>query len=129
MSGLQQLIDRRRAETPPDGQLCHTVDSQLAALSVITSTGDRWLFPWPQLLFVQFTTSEGRDTVRLTFTSHLVVITGRQLAGLCELIARNQLALVRPAPTKFAKVTDDRPFVEALQVSTPPDPRPTSAAP
>lgn len=127
MSSLQQFIDRRRAEASPDGQFCHAAETQLAALCVITSADERWLFPWPQLIFAQFAGSSGRETLRLTFTSHVVTITGRQLGVLCELIARNQLALVRPAPTKFAKATEDRPFVEALHVAAQPDARATAA--
>ena len=117
MSSLQQAIDRRRAESSPDSQLCHVAEGQLAALCVITSADERWLFPWPQLVYAQFAGGSGRETLQLTFASHVVTITGRQLTALCELIARNQLALVRPAPAKFAKAAEDRPFIEALHVA------------
>ena len=65
---------------------------------------------------MRFTAPAGREQLCLTFTSHVVTITGRQLATLGDLIARSQLALVRPAPTKFAKATEAAPFVESIHV-------------
>ena len=117
MSALQQLLDRRRADEPAGGHLCHSVEPQLTALIVITSANERWIFPWHQLASAQFSSAGGRDQLRLTFSSHLVTIAGRDLLAFCDLIARAQLATVRPAPTKYAKATPAEPFVEALHVA------------
>jgi len=117
MSSLQQALDRRRADLPTGGQLCHTVEVQLSAVTVVTSADERWIFPWHQLAFSHFTSAGGRDQLRLTFTSHIVTITGRDLGAFCDLIARAQLATVRPAPAKYAKATPAEPFVDALHVA------------
>ncbi len=117
MSSLQQLIDRRRAEASPEAQPCHAIDAQLVALVAVTSAAERWVFPWHQLVVAQFTSANGRDQLALTFPSHQVTIAGRALVGFCDLIARGQLATVRPAPTKYAKGSDGTPFVDALHVT------------
>ena len=128
MSALQQILDRRRADGQPEGHLCHSVEPQLAALTVITSAQERWIFPWHQLASAQFTAGV-RDQLRLTFTSHLVTITGRDLLAFCDLVARTQLASIRPAPTKYAKATPNDPFVESLHVAPhPPASEQASAA-
>ena len=81
------------------------------------SAPETWIFPWHQLTSAQFTTNAGRDRLVLSFTAHAVTLTGRDLDALCALIARLQLATLRPAPAKYAKASNAEPFIEALQVA------------
>ena len=116
MSALQQLLDRRRGEAS-DAHICHAFEAQVAALTVVTSAHERWIFPWHQLATAQFSTSAGRDRLALSFTTHVVTLTGRDLEPLCDLVAHLQLSLLRPAPAKYAKASNAEPFVEGLQVA------------
>src|SRR5438309_842439 len=102
MSSLQQAIDRRHAEST-GAHICHTFEAQVAALTVVTSGQEKWIFPWHQLTSAQFSSAAGRDRLLLSFTSHVVTLQGHDLAPLCDLIARLQLASLRPAPAKYAK--------------------------
>lgn len=118
MSSLQQLLDRRRADQPAATvQLCHAVHPQANALSVVTSADERWIFPWHHLAAAQHTRAGEREEIRLTFTSHLVTLRGRNLTPLADLIATTQLASLRVAPSKYGKAGEAEPFVESLQVA------------
>lgn len=117
MSSLQQLLDRRRVDQPATLQLCHAVNPQATALSVVTSADERWIFPWHQLTAAQHTRADEREELRLLFTSHVVTLRGRNLTALADLVASSQLASLRVAPSKYGKAGDAEPFVEALSVT------------
>lgn len=121
MSSLQKLIDQRRAAQPATAQLCHAVHAQANALTVVTSSDEKWVFPWHHLTSAHFRRAEGREQIVLTFSSHVVTLQGHNLAALLDLVANVQLATLRTAPGKFAKGADDQPFVETLQVAAHPD--------
>jgi hypothetical protein len=116
MSSLQQAIDRRRADSA-EAHVCHTFEAQVASLTVVTSAQEKWIFPWHQLTSAQFSLAAGRERLLLTFTSHVVTLQGHDLTALCDLIARLQLASLRPAPAKYAKASNAEPFVETLLVA------------
>ncbi len=128
MSSLQRLLDQRRAEQPATAQLCHTVHAQANALTVITSSDEKWVFPWHHLAAAHFTRCGGREQILLTFTSHAVTLSGHNLGPLLDLLANVQLAILRTAPGKFARGVDDQPFVETLQVASHPDAGSASSA-
>lgn len=126
MSSLQQLLDRRRSDQPATLQLCHAVNPQATALSVVTSADERWIFPWHQLTAAQHTRAGEREELRLLFTSHVVTLRGRNFTALADLVASSQLASLRVAPSKYGKAGDAEPFVESLQVAAHTDPAPES---
>jgi hypothetical protein len=121
MSSLQQLLDRRKADQPAAAQLCHAVHPQASALSVVTSADERWIFPWHHLVAAQHVRANEREELRLTFTSHLVTLRGRNLTALADLVATAQLASLRVAPSKYGKAGDAEPFVDSLHVAAHPD--------
>jgi hypothetical protein len=122
MSSLQQAIDRRRAEDA-GAQPCHSMNAQVASLTVVTSADEKWIFPWHHLAVAHLTRSGEREELQLTFASHLVTIRGRNLGALAELVAAVRLATVRPAPGKYARSAEPEPFVDALLVTAHPDAR------
>ena len=117
MSSLQQLLDRRRADEPTEPKLCHGIQAQAYALTVITSAEEKWIFPWHHLTSAHLTRSAARDELKLTFTSHVVTLRGRNLGPLSDLVAAAQLASLRVAPSKHALATATDPFIDALHIA------------
>jgi len=67
-----------------------------------------WAFPWTHFMEAQFETAapSGADSIRLIFGKREVVLRGRNLAGLMELIARQSLAEVREIPVSQITPSD-----------------------
>lgn len=128
MSSLKRLLDHRRVEESVGAQLCHTFHPQASSLTVVVSPDEKWILPWHHLASAHLTRTEGREQLRLSFTSHEVVLDGINLGVLADLVGSLQLASLRAAPTKYAKATDAEPFIDALRVTAQVTPRNEDAA-
>lgn len=116
MSTLDRLLERRRGAEPSRAECCHTIDPQPASLVVTTPIGESWVFPWTQLASARLIPGTERDELRLTFTTHEVILRGLRLTVIRDLVAAIQLATVRPAPAKFSRAAADQPFIDAIAV-------------
>lgn len=118
MSSLQKLLDQRRVAQPAATPLCHAVQAQVYALTIVTAAAETWVFPWHHLASAHFARTQEREQIVLLFTSHKVTLHGYNLAALLDLVASAQLAILRAAPAKFAPGADGQPFVDSLQVDS-----------
>lgn len=125
MSGLQKMLDERRAEeAAAAAHPCYSTKSQVATLVVEVSGDEHWLLPWQHFVFGRHRLEAGDDErLILTFVAHEVTIHGVNLGGLADEVANLRLERLRAAAGKYLKSSGAGPFVERLEVQpvrTPP---------
>lgn len=123
MSGLQQLVDRRKAEGNTASHLCYSVDATTLSFMVEASNGASWVLPWQNFSSAVLSVENGRDQLVVTFPDQQVTLRGLHLALLRDAIAARSLATIRVAPSKYLKAGGPEPLVDSIQV------RPTDEPP
>lgn len=118
MSGLQKMLDERRAqEAAAVAHPCYSTKSQVATLVVEMSGDECWLLPWQHFIFGRHRIAEGdREQLILTFVTHEVTISGINLGELADEAAGLRLERLRAAAEKYLKSSGAGPFVERIEV-------------
>lgn len=126
MSGLQKMLDERRAQEAAAvvAHPCYSTKSQVATLVVEMSGDECWLLPWQHFIFGRHRIAEdNREQLILTFVAHEVTIVGVNLGQLADEAAGLRLERLRAAAEKYLKSSGAGPFVERIDV------QPVAAAP
>jgi hypothetical protein len=118
MSGLQQMVDRRRADEAVAAHPCYSTKAQSAAVLVEAAGGENWVLPWQHFIFGRHRDDGDREQLVLTFVAHEVTLRGMNLAVIAEEAANLRLESVRAAPGKYLKSAGAEPFIERVDVQT-----------
>lgn len=116
MSKLQKSLDALSALEADEANPCYSTGQRLPTLVIEGPGGRRWVLPWQQFLNAQHESGGNGETLLISFATHEVSITGRNLGPLADDIAHFRLEILREAPRKYANSTDGDPFVAEIQV-------------
>jgi len=114
MSSLHESVSRRLAAEPA-GLSCVTIGAPQPGLLVAVWSGANWVLPWSYLVNARFTDPPGH--LELSFTSHVVLAEGDNLARVLDDLAGFRLGCLRDLPEDYrAQLGADAPFIRRLVV-------------
>lgn len=101
---------------------------QAQAVRVDLQNGVFFVFPFSHFAFAHFDRDERRETLRISFTTHEVRVSGHCLRELGVALQKFAVEWIREVPARYAALTDKgRAFIERIEVveaddeDTPPD--------
>jgi hypothetical protein len=101
---------RHRSETNkpinPAAPICWHREPSSACLRIEPPGGELHVFPYQHFVTALLTRSEDGETLRLSFSSHQVEITGRNLRDLLLALQDFAVKWVRNAPERFAMLAE-----------------------
>ncbi len=127
MSSLKDAIEQKRRDNP-ESEVCvvSATSSQVVAfIEFLPSPHNRLGFGTGQLLHYQLLSrkpdladdpTKPPQTLTLGFATADVVITGKRLEGITELLVESRLLLVRALSERFAELNPRTPFVTKIEI-------------
>ena len=85
----------------PSGPACWQREAHSACLRVETSDGDSHLFPYGQLVTASLARAGDSETIRITFATHDLEITGPNLCELLQALQDFAVKWVRAVPKRY----------------------------
>jgi len=116
MSTLQESVDARRAAKSAEFT-CVVVAAQGPTLTVSIWRGRSWVLPWSHLVAASLADIEEPETLEISFTGHVVTVTGQNLRRVLDDLAGFRIAGLRNLPAEHrARLSADAPFIAQLEV-------------
>ncbi len=116
MSTLQESVEARRAAKPAE-LACAVVASQGPTLTVSIWKGRSWVLPWSYLVAASLTDDTEPETLELSFTGHVVTVTGQNLRRVLDDLAGFRVACLRDLPPDYrARLPADAPRIMRIEV-------------
>lgn len=99
---------------PPE---CWSVDPQTRGLRVELSPGHSFVFPLEHFVYSEFEIQTDRETLKLVFATHEIVLHGSVLRRVEQSMQRMELAAVVAAPVKYQPLAGQtQPFITKITV-------------
>lgn len=103
---------------------CFACDGRARGLRIEVSPQDSFVLPHEHFVYSEFKAGEQRDSLRITFVAHEVVLEGFLLRRIENAIVNRDLAWLCARGEKFRPQNHERPFVtklivRALETTTP----------
>ena len=113
--------EARPGDTMDDGKkspASWNKDLQAQCLRVELGNGDFFVFPYAHLSFVKMGHEENRDILTISFTTHDIRVTGRNLRDLGIALQKLSADWLQASVGRYAILTaDDAVFIESIDVS------------
>lgn len=118
------MIKARQSDTwPPDAvgdgkkpPVCWNKDAQAQCLRVELSDGSFLIFPYTHLSFAKMEHQENRDILTISFTTHDLQVTGKNLHELGVALQKLSVDWIREAAVRYAKLIPfDAVFIETIE--------------
>jgi len=92
-------------------------DAQAQCLRV-ESDNEVFVFPYAHLLSVRLTREENREILEISFSTHTVQVSGRNLRELLPSLQKLSVEWLREAPVRYAVLASkDAVFIESIEVN------------
>ena len=97
--------------------VCWNKDAQAQCLRV--ESGDEvFVFPYAHLLSVRLAREKNREILEISFSTHTVQVSGRNLRELLPSLQKLALEWVREAPVRYAALAcQEAVFIESIEVA------------
>jgi hypothetical protein len=92
----------------PSGPVCWQREAHSACLRVETSDGDSYLFPYGQLVTASLARAEDSETMRITFATHDLEITGHNLCELLWALQEFAVKWIRAVPKRYQSLDNTK---------------------
>jgi hypothetical protein len=97
---------------------CWTTDPQAKAIRIEPEGGRSWIMPYIHFIYAELITHEAEQTLKLAFSTHEIVLSGRGLCRLEATIHRMELASATALAERFrASVPQGQPFISKITVT------------
>lgn len=91
---------------------------QAQAVRVDLQNGVFFVFPFSHFAFAHFDRDERRETLRISFTTHEVRVSGRHLRELGVALQKFAVEWIREVPARYAALSEKgRAFIERIEVA------------
>lgn len=116
MSTLQESVDARRVAKPTEFA-CVEVTSQVPSVVIYMSQRKSWVLPWSYLTTAEWEEYDAGDELILTFNTHAVTLTGRNLRQVMNDIAGFRIACLRELPAEYrSRLSAYAPVIDCIKV-------------
>ncbi len=95
------MKSRHNRRTPPSGPTCWQREAPSACLRIETSDRAAQVFPYQHLVTATLDSADEEEILRLTFSSHDVEITGRNLRTLLLAVQDFAVKWLRAIPQRY----------------------------
>jgi hypothetical protein len=101
----------------PPAPTCWQRESPTACLRIETADGEAHLFPYGQLVTASLVRAEQNEALRVTFATHEVEITGRNLRELLHALQDFAVKWIRSGPPRYQALGGgDGCFVSSIRI-------------
>ena len=98
---------------------------QAQALGVYLQQGVLFVFPYSHFAFAQLLLDEDLETLRISFTTHDVCVSGHNLLELSRALQKLAVDWIREMPMRYAPLSErDFVFIERIEVKETEEPQP-----
>lgn len=120
------MIKTRQIDTPQpdavdDGKksfVCWSKDAQAQCLRVELSNGSFLIFPYTHLSFAKMEREENQDILSISFTTHDLHMTGKNLYELGIALQKLSVDWIKEAPARYATLAArDTVFIGSIEVN------------
>lgn len=106
-----------RSSTEDDDRECWHHDRNCRCLKVDASHGESFLFPYQQFSHAQHTQAADDETLRISFASHEIVVSGTCLAEITAALQDMSVERINPVPPRFRELLQEhRAWVTQIEI-------------
>jgi hypothetical protein len=101
----------------PADPACAIIEQQVPALILSRWESERWVLPWSLLLSAKWERPTEGEYLRLTFSSQIAVVHGKNLEPLLSAIASFKLGMLQELPESYeAQLPLKEPFISKIEI-------------
>jgi len=93
-----------RPATAESARECWRRDRSCICLKVDVGPGESFVFPYQQFLNAQHTRTMGDETLKISFGTHEITISGRHLAEIAAAFQELAVARISPVPSRYRQL-------------------------
>lgn len=114
---LKQSSDQNTSRTADLSPVCWHRDRRRDCLRIEVSAGETFFLPYQQLVAAHHHRSETGETLRISFSNHEVILSGRHLGEIATALQDFSVDWVKGNPTRYKGLAEpDSPSITQIEV-------------
>ncbi len=114
---LKQSSDQTPSRTADLSPVCWHRDRRRDCLRIEANANETFFFPYQQLVAAHHHRSDAGETLRISFSNHEVILSGRQLAEIATALQDFSVDWVKATPARYKGLAEtDAPNVTQIEV-------------